>query len=217
MHPASGSPPGKRGPSRQLLTTLRIPTQISAPRQDDSPRRISTVIWRTCLIIAGLVVLNAALAAVILTAVRGFGRCVRAHVLARLKCGPSHASQWLWRVDILHANSSLSVLMRMLPEHAQHGQLNYVQGNVYMLQILRMCSVLMCRAGSSNAPDAATSNAEPEPALPVFSGAEESAGDHPPGCVDSSHWLHIWSPSATQRQNLLVPASFSTMHMPAIA
>ena len=44
---------------------------------------MSTVIWRTCLIIAGLVVLNAALAAVILTAVRGFSGCVAAHVRAR--------------------------------------------------------------------------------------------------------------------------------------
>ena len=72
MHPASGSPPGKRSPNRQLLTTLRIPTHLATSRQDDSPRRMSTVIWRTCLIIAGLAVLNAALAAVILTAVRGF-------------------------------------------------------------------------------------------------------------------------------------------------
>ena len=83
MHSASGSPPGKRSPNRQLLTTLRIPTHLYASRQDDSPRPMSTVIWRTCLIIAGLVVLNAALAAMILTAVRGFSGCVAAHVQAR--------------------------------------------------------------------------------------------------------------------------------------
>ena len=82
MPPAPGGPPGKRGPNRQLLTTLRIPTHISALRQDDSPRRIPTVIWRTCLIIAGLVALNAALAVVILTAVRGFRGCDAARAQA---------------------------------------------------------------------------------------------------------------------------------------
>ena len=131
MHPASGSPPGKRGPNRQLLTTLRIPTHTSAAQQDDSPGRISTMIWRTCLIIACLVVLNAALAAVILTAVRGFGRCACAPILTRLDCRHINASQWLWQVDTLHAKPSLSVLMRVLADQVQHEQ-----GNVNVLQII---------------------------------------------------------------------------------
>ena len=79
MHPATlanSSSPGKRSPSRQLMTTLRIPMHSSPSRGDDSPRRISTVVWRSCLLIVGLVALNAALAGVILTAVRGFSRLV---------------------------------------------------------------------------------------------------------------------------------------------
>ena len=79
MHPATpanSSSPGRRSPSRQLMTTLRIPMHALPSRGDDSPRRISTVVWRSCLLIVGLVVLNAALAGVILTAVRGFNRFV---------------------------------------------------------------------------------------------------------------------------------------------
>ena len=46
------------------------------------------MVWRTCLIIVGLVVLNAVLAAVILTAVRGFGRCAVSLTLASQRSVP---------------------------------------------------------------------------------------------------------------------------------
>ena len=92
MHPATpanGSSPGKRSPSRQLMTTLRIPMHSSPSRGDESPRRISTVVWRSCLLIVGLVALNAALAGVILSAVRGFSRFVN---LACLRLRLPHAT-----------------------------------------------------------------------------------------------------------------------------
>lgn len=72
MHPVSSSTPGKRGPNRQLLAA---PTHVSTFQQDHSPRRTSAVVWRTYVVIAGLVLLGAARAAVAPTAVKGFSVC----------------------------------------------------------------------------------------------------------------------------------------------
>ncbi len=69
--PLLGSP----GNKLRIALGLSPSPPRSPSQQQHSPRAVSTTIFRTCAAIAGLVIINAILAGVILSAVHSFGGC----------------------------------------------------------------------------------------------------------------------------------------------